>query len=102
MESLKKLLDYQKAIADLQYTINLLSWELRVSAPKKSEDNLSDLITYHESKLFELQTSEHYGALLKEVINDRDFKNIEEPEQRYIRNLLKYYEESKKVPSEFL
>ena len=48
MESLKKLLDYQKAIADLQYTINLLSWELRVSAPKKSEDNLSDLITYHE------------------------------------------------------
>lgn len=101
MESLKKLLDYQKAIADLQYTINLLSWELRVSAPKKSEDNLSDLITYHESKLFELQTSEHYGALLKEVINDRDFKNIEEPEQRYIRNLLKYYEESKKVPSEF-
>lgn len=101
MKNLKRLLNYQQDISNIQYTINILRWELKISTPKKSEQDLIDLITYYESKLFELQTSDYYGNLLNEVIKDIDFKNIEEAEQRYICNLLRHYEEYKKVPADF-
>ncbi|MCH5166788.1 MAG: carboxypeptidase M32 [Erysipelotrichales bacterium] len=101
MEKLKKLLDYQKEISNIQYTLNLLRWELKISTPEKAEQDLIDLITNYESKLFELQTSDYYGELLNEVVDDQEFKNIEEAERRYICKLLRNYEDNKKVPSDF-
>ena len=101
MESLNKLLDYQKDISNLQYTISLLKWELKVSAPKKSEKNLIGLITYYEGKLFELQTSKYYGELLNKVITDSSFNDMSEEEQRYIYNIARHYEEKKRVPIDF-
>ena len=101
MNSLKKLLNYQQEIFNIQYTINILRWELKISTPKKAENDLIDLITHYESKLFELETSNDYGNLLNEALADEEFKKIEEPEQRYILNLLRHYEENKKVPSDF-
>lgn len=101
MEYLNKLLKYQKEITDIQYTINILSWELRISTPRKAENNLINLITNYESKLFKLQTSDYYGQLLNKIINSEEFKNIEEAEQRYILTLLRHYEENKKIPADF-
>ena len=51
--------------------------------------------------MFELETSNDYGNLLNEALADEEFKKIEEPEQRYILNLLRHYEENKKVPYDF-
>lgn len=101
MEKLKELLNYQQEISNIQYTINILRWELKISTPKKSEQNLIDLISNYESKLFELQTSDYYGKLLNEVIKDIDFKKIEKAEQNYIYNLLRHYEEKRKIPMDF-
>jgi len=101
MENLNKLLNFQQDICNLQYTINLLKWELKVSAPKKSEQNLIELITYYERKLFELQTSPYYGQLLKDVISDKEFSSIDDAEQRYITSMLRRYEENKRVPADF-
>ena len=101
MQSHKRLLDYQREIADLQHTIHLLKWELKVVSPRKAEQNIISLITKYESKLFALQTSEYYGRLLKETISDKEFSSINEPEQRYIYNLLRHYQENKDVPVEF-
>lgn len=101
MDALTKLLECQKEISNLEYTVGLLIWELKISAPKKAQPDLIELITHYEEKLFELQTSKTYGTLLSNVINDPDFKNISEPERRYIQNLFKRYEENKKVPVDF-
>ena len=101
MEKLKKLLEYQQEIANIQYTINLLGWELKISTPEKAEQDLIALMTNYESKLFSLQTSDYYGELLNEVVSSEEFQNIEEAERRYISKLLKNYEENKKIPSDF-
>ena len=101
MKNLKELLNYQQEISNIQYTINILRWELKISVPKKAEQNLIDLIATFESKLFELQTSEYYGKLLNKVVKDIDFKNIEKAEQNYICNLLRHYEEKRKIPMDF-
>lgn len=98
---MKKFLKYQEEIANLQYTINLLLWELRVVAPKDSETDLINLISYHEKRLFELQTSIEYYNLLNGVINSQEYKNLSIEEQRYIQNLLKQYQKNKNVPLDF-
>ena len=98
---MKKFLKYQEEIANLQYTINLLLWELRVVAPKDSETDLINLISYHEKRLFELQTSIEYYNLLNGVINSQEYKNLSIEEQRYIQNLLKRYQKNKNVPLDF-
>lgn len=98
---MKKFLKYQEEIANLQYTINLLLWELRVVAPKDSETDLINLISYHEKRLFNLQTSIEYYNLLNGVINSQEYKNLSIEEQRYIQNLLKRYQKNKNVPIDF-
>lgn len=101
MESIKRLLTYQQEISNLQYTINLLRWELKVSSPKKSQQDLIELITDYERKLFELQTSDTYGSILEKAIDGTGIFMLEEAEQRYILNLERHYEERKKVPADF-
>ncbi len=101
MEGLQALLKYQKEISDIQHTINILNWELKVSAPKKAEEEMINLVANYENKLFILQTKEEYGTILQNTIRDQSFIELEEQEQRYILNLLKRYNENKKVPADF-
>ncbi len=98
---MKDFFKYQEEIANLQYTINLLLWELRVVAPKDSETDLINLISYHEKRLFNLQTSIEYYNLLNGAINSQEYKNLSIEEQRYIQNLLKRYQKNKNVPIDF-
>ena len=101
MKKIEQLLKYEQEILSLQYTINLLEWELRISAPKKSEEDLIHLITKYENELFQMKTSTKYGILLQEIVESIEFQEIEVPEQRYILDLLKRYNEDKKIPSDF-
>lgn len=101
MSKLNELLKFQNEISNLQYTLNILMWELKIGAPRKSQNDLISLITHYENKLFELQTSSKYGALLQCLIESDEFIEIEETEQRYIKNLFRHYEENIKVPQDF-
>ena len=94
-------LKYQNEIASIQYTINLLLWELKINAPKDSEKDLIDLISYHEKNLFSMQTSIQYGNLLKAAMESLEYQTLSEEEKRYIQNLLRHYEKNKKVPTDF-
>lgn len=94
-------LKYQNEIASIQYTINLLLWELKINAPNDSEKDLIDLISYHEKNLFSMQTSIQYGNLLKEAMESLEYQTLSEEEKRYIQNLLRHYEKNKKVPTDF-
>ena len=94
-------LKYQNEIASIQYTINLLLWELKINAPKDSEKDLIDLISYHKKNLFSMQTSIQYGNLLKATMESLEYQTLSEEEKRYIQNLLRHYEKNKKVPTDF-
>ena len=87
-------LKYQNEIASIQYTINLLLWELKINAPKDSEKDLIDLISYHEKNLFSMQTSIQYGNLLKAAMESLEYQTLSEEEKRYIQNLLRHYEKN--------
>lgn len=101
MNNIKALLKYQKEISYIQYTINILKWDLRISTPACAEDDMIKLITIYEKKLFDLQTNFSYGKLLKSVVNDNYFNDLEEAEKRYIYNLLRHYNEKINIPSDF-
>ncbi|MEG1146727.1 MAG: carboxypeptidase M32 [Bacilli bacterium] len=93
--------NYQKEIADLQYTCNLLMWELKIIASKDSQLSLVELISKYNNKLFLLQTSDEYGNLLQKAILDEEFLKLTVEEKRYIKNLLKQYNEFKLIPFSF-
>ena len=101
MSELEKLEQYQQKITELQYTINVLSWDLKISCPEKSQDNMIKLITNYENKLFELTTSSFYGDLLTDAINSEEFNLLEDAEKKYIYNQYKHYTQFIKVPIDF-
>ena len=101
MKKLEELLKYQKEIYDLEYTINLLNWDLKIDSPKQASDDLIKLITNHENKLFKLKTNKKYGKLLTDVISSKDFDNIDEILKRYITKTYKEYLENKNIPIKF-
>ena len=84
-----------KELYELSYTLNLLNWELKVSCPKDASDDLIDLISKYEEKLFILKSSDEYAEFL------RNAKNLTEEEQRIVNNELKNYERNKRVPKDF-
>lgn len=98
---MKEFLEYQKEIANIQYTINLLNWELRINSPVDGKKSLIDLISYHEKQLFELKSSEKYGYLLDTACQSEEFKSLSEEEKRYIYNLRRHFENDKNIPSNF-
>ena len=63
MNKIDLLRKYQKTISELQYTINLLTWDLKISAPDQSTDSQLALIASYDDKLFKLQTSKKYEKL---------------------------------------
>lgn len=98
---MENLREYQKEIANLEYTSNLLRWELRINAPKKSQNDLINLISYYDEKIFKLKTSDEYGKILNDAIRSEDFNKLEDAEKRYIKNLVRHYKQSKKIPIAF-
>ena len=98
---MENLREYQKEIANLQYVYNLLSWELRINAPKDSQNDLINLISYYDEKIFKLKTSDEYGKILNDAIRSEDFNKLEDAEKRYIKNLVRHYKQSKKIPIAF-
>lgn len=98
---IEELRKYQEEIANIEYTCNLLKWELRINAPKKSQNDLVNLISYYDMKVFNLKTSDEYGKILYDAIESEEFSRLEEAEARYIKNLLRHYEQFRKVPETF-
>lgn len=98
---LEKLRKYQKEIFDLQHCINVIGWDLRISTPRDEKEEVIDLISGLEDKLFKLQTNNDYEILLKGAIESDEFKELSLSEQRYINNLLKNYYKKVNVPNDF-
>lgn len=95
-----KLLIYLENIKNVEYTLNLLNWDLRVSSPKYSKDDLINLISFYDKKIYELTTSIKYEELLKNVL-DYELNDLTKVEQLYIKGLYKNLVKFKKIPGDF-
>jgi len=101
MKKYKKLLEYQKEINNSEVLLNILNWDLRVSAPKASKNYMIDLISTLETKIFKLKTDIVYEKILLDCINSKYFVSLDEAEQRCIKKLLQNYYKNTKVPKDF-
>lgn len=98
---MKELNEYLKKINDLSYTANLLMWELRINAPVYSQNDLINLITKYESEMFELQTSEKYGKLLKSVLDSEELATLDQEEALVIKKAYDKFLKNKRIPKDF-
>lgn len=101
MNKIEELIIYHEKIGKLQYLINILDWELKVSAPKETMDYIIHVMSDVELELFKLRTSEEYGQLLNETINNQKFFKLDEEVRIYIKHLEKEYLENKRIPQDF-
>lgn len=99
---MKEFLAYLKNITDLQETINILNWELRICAPTQSKEHISHLISVLERKLFLLETNDQYKRLLFNLVSSEEFKTLTNHEQKYIHNLCRTYFENITIPEELV
>ena len=99
MNNYKKLMKLITEITDIEYGINLINWELRISGAFDSKDYLIDVISRLEEKYYELITSDEYGKLLNCIINEND--NIDKLEMIKLKKLYEKYNKYKKIPSDF-
>ena len=93
-----KLMELITDITDLEYTINLINWELRISGSNESKDYLIDVISRLEKKYYNLITSNEYGSLLKEELDNKELSDIERIQ---ISNLYKDYKKNKCICEDF-
>ncbi len=94
----KKLMELITDITDLEYTINLINWELRISASNDSKDYLIDVISRLEKKYYNIITSNEYGSLLKEELDNKGLSDIERIQ---ISNLYNDYKKNKCIDEDF-
>ena len=93
-----KLMELITDITDLEYTINLINWELRISGSNESKDYLIDVISRLEKKYYNLITSNEYGTFLKEELDNKELSDIERIQ---ISNLYKDYKKNKCICEDF-
>lgn len=102
MQDLENLKVYEKHVADLEYIVNLLNWELRVNIPEDAKEKTIERITKLELEIHNLKIDKEYEKLLNKVISSDYFNTLEDAEQRYIKRMQKLLLEEKRIPEEFL
>ena len=98
MDYYNELMNIITEKTDLEYQINLLNWELRITGAKKSKNYIIDNISRLEDKYYSLVTSDKYGDLLLKFIDSKDLKDLE---SKTICNLYEEYKKNKCIPKDF-
>ena len=90
MNKYDKLIDMLNKIADLNYIVTTLRWEMDTVAPKKSHDYLIEVSSKFELEAFKISTSDEYIDIINNLIN-----NKKEEENKIEDNKVKESDEGK-------
>lgn len=96
-----KFKQINKEVYDLANTINILSWDLNISAPINAKEDIIKLITNYESKLFSITTSKEYGFVLESLLNSEEVNDLSKEEIIILKRLYKDYLKYIKIPPQF-
>lgn len=95
----EKYRTHLKKIADINYSMALLNWDLEVCMPEKSSGRRSEQMATLAGMAHALSIQEEFGDLLQQLSED---KSLSWREYRNIKLSLKDYEKRKKLPSDFV
>ena len=98
---LKEYKEYRQNLAHYKHVMTQLQWDMQTQTPTKGFENKVETLTYFSSQAFELETSEEYGKLLKELMKEKEFEKLDEAMQVTVKRARKEYEENKRIPAAF-
>lgn len=100
-DRLKKFNEFKEKLDYYKHVITQLQWDMQTQTPSKGFDNKVETVTYFSSQAFELQTSEEYGKLLKDLLKAKEYEKLDAAMQITIKREWREYEENKRVPKDF-
>jgi len=101
MNKYDKLIDMLNKIADLNYIVTTLRWEMDTVAPKKSHDYLIEVSSKFELEAFKISTSDEYIDIINNLINSIEFEKMNDLQKKYIMDLKDEYEKFSRIPKDF-
>ncbi len=101
MSKYEEFLQYYKKVRDYERVAALIEWDLQTQVPDMGVDGLVDCMGTISAKKFELETSEHMGELLNQLLEPSEYEKLEEYQKTVIRKAKKYYDRDKNVPVDF-
>lgn len=93
----QKFLNYVKKITAYQEAMNVMYWDLRTGAPKKSVDGRSEVIGILSSEIYQMQTSEEMNGYLTALIEEGE-PAVSEIALKTALDCKKTYDRMKKIP----
>lgn len=97
-ETVSAFRDYVKKIKYYEEAIGLLYWDLRTGAPKKSVAGRSEVVGMLSGEMFRMSVSEQMGSFLDELAAPGNYEQLDEINQKIVKECRKEYERSKKIP----
>lgn len=94
---------FRQHISQIKYydeALNVLYWDLRTGAPRKSIEGRSEVIGALSAQLFQLQTAPTLGDWLTELEQAATFASLSEIDQRLVVETRKEYDARVKIPAE--
>lgn len=100
-DHLGKFQEYWEKLGYYKHVITQLQWDMQTQTPSKGFGDKVEVVTFFSSQAFQIQTSEEYGKLLKELLKEKEFGKLNEAMQVTIKRAWKEYEENKRIPTDF-
>lgn len=101
MSKYEEFLQYYKKVRDYERVAALIEWDLQTQVPDTGVDGLVDCMGIISAKKFELETSEHMGELLNQLLEPSEYEKLEEYQKTVVQKAKKYYDRDKNVPVDF-
>ncbi len=98
-----KLAEYKnilKKIKSYNEAVNVMYWDLRSGAPKKSIEGRSEVIGMLSSEVFKLMTSDEMGELTELLLSPKYKKQLDKLSVKSILESKKEYDRNKMIPQD--
>lgn len=77
-KSMKRFQEIQEEMANLNDALGVLSWDMATMMPEKGVERRSDVMQYLSQIAYNLETSEEYSTLVKELHSNMEDRSDEE------------------------
>ncbi|OPJ58387.1 carboxypeptidase M32 [Clostridium oryzae] len=88
--------EYLTKIENLNNTIALVDWDMRICMPKGSIDSRGNMLAYLSGEDYKMRTSERMRSFIESLKNEKD---LDEVTSSSIENCEKEYNRTKKIPA---
>ena len=99
-QTLKAFRAYVKKMKSYGEAVDVMYWDLRTKAPKKSVESRSEAIGALSGEMFRMSVSDEMGGFLQRLSEPDIYAQLDELNRKLVDECKKDYERSKKIPPE--